>query len=313
MSVLMIFIDGLGLGSSDANINPLVNAEMPFVRSLLAGKPLTREIVGEGISSESLLVKGIDATLGVAGIPQSATGQTALFTGINAAKLVGRHLSGFPTPTLQSLIRHKNIFKEINKAGLKAAFANTFTREYFETVKHGKWRHSVTTTAALSGGCQLLMVPDLIAGKAVYQDIINEQLREKGYELPLYSPEEAAEHLMGIATRNDFTLFEYFQTDRVGHNQDYQLALLLLERLDCFLKTLASDFNANQINLVVVSDHGNIEDLSIKSHTLNQIPLIALGTHANAFLACQSLLDISPAILELLGVSVVEEIKTGVK
>ena len=34
--------------------------------------------------------------LGIEGLPQSATGQTALFTGINAAQLLGRHLFGFP-------------------------------------------------------------------------------------------------------------------------------------------------------------------------------------------------------------------------
>jgi len=309
----MIFIDGLGLGVSKAEINPFVAASMPFLRSLLGGEALTEQAVGEGIISDNLVIRGVDATLGVNGIPQSATGQTALFAGVNGAKIAGRHLSGFPTPMLQTLIRSHSIFKEINQAGLKAVFANTFTREYFETVANGKWRHSVTTTAALSGGCQLFMVPDLIMGKAVYQDITNEQLCEKGYELPLFSPEQAASHLIGIAARNDFTLFEYFQTDRCGHSQEYELALTLLSRLDLFLATISKNLIERQLDLVIVSDHGNLEDLSVKTHTLNPIPLIALGRHAYIFGKCQSILDIYPAVLELLGVSVVEEFKTGAK
>jgi hypothetical protein len=40
----------------------------------------------------------LDASLCVPGLPQSATGQAALLTGLNAPELMGRHIEGFPPP-----------------------------------------------------------------------------------------------------------------------------------------------------------------------------------------------------------------------
>ena len=57
----------------------------------------------------------ISADLGVKGVPQSATGQTALFTGLNAAEVIGRHSQGFPGPTLRKLIRQQNLFSTLIK------------------------------------------------------------------------------------------------------------------------------------------------------------------------------------------------------
>jgi 2,3-bisphosphoglycerate-independent phosphoglycerate mutase len=306
LGILMVFIDGLGLGGEDAAVNPLLTAEMPFIREMLAGGYLSKTGIGEGIITANLVVKPTSTTLDTAGLPQSATGQTALFTGINAAAVAGRHISGFPTKSLRELIKDVSIFKIINQAGGKAVFANTFTAEYFDTVKRGKSRaharrHSVTTTAALAGGCRLLMPPDLVGGEAVSQDIINEQLRERGYEVPLLQPEQAAGNLLNQAVKNDFTLFEYFQTDRCGHHQDYSLALTLLNRLDRFLETIAGGLIENRLTLLVVSDHGNIEDLSIKTHTLNPVPTIVIGEGVTEFKEIRSLMDIYPAVLNFLG------------
>jgi 2,3-bisphosphoglycerate-independent phosphoglycerate mutase len=302
----MVFIDGFGLGSQDAAINPLLVAEMPFIRKILSGGYLSREGIGEGIITANLVVKPTSATLGTAGLPQSATGQTALFTGINAAAVAGRHISGFPTNCLRELIKDVSIFKVISQAGGKAVFANTFTAEYFDTVERSKSRararrHSVTTTAALAGGCRLLMLPDLLDGEAVYQDIINEQLRERGYEVPLLQPEQAAANLLKQAIKNDFTLFEYFQTDHCGHHQDFELALILLNRLDHFLQALAEGLGKHDLSLLVVSDHGNIEDLSVKTHTFNPVPTIAIGKDVSKFAPVKSLTDIYPAVLRSLG------------
>jgi len=297
MSLLMVFVDGFGLGKKDAAVNPLMVAEMPFMRRILDGVTLTVEDVGAGISRSDLVIQPTDATLEVGGIPQSATGQTALFTGINVAKLTGRHIHGFPTKFLREILQQDNLLKAINRFGLRAVFANTFTHEYFEAVERGKWRHSVTTTAALAGGCSLLMLPDLLEGRAVFQDITNEQLRERGYDVPLLEPETAADYLLNQAVRNDFTLFEYFQTDRCGHAQNWDLALTILNRLDRFLSKIAERLVENNLNLVVVSDHGNIEDLMVKTHTFNRVPTIAIGKEAARFKKVTSLVDIYPIVL----------------
>jgi 2,3-bisphosphoglycerate-independent phosphoglycerate mutase len=293
----MVFIDGLGLGVEDPAINPLITAEMPFMRRLLSGRSLHTATIKDGLFTVTTVIKPTDASLNTPGIPQSATGQTSLFSGVNAAAIAGRHISGFPTRCLRDLLRNASIFKIINQTGGKAVFANTFTSEYFESVERGKWRHSVTTTAALAGGCRLFMPPDLLRGEAIYQDIINEQLLERGYEIPLFEPEEAAAILVKLAAKNDFTLFEYFQTDCCGHHQDFNLALTLLNRLDRFLGAITADLEKHQLTLLVVSDHGNIEDLKVKTHTLNPVPTIAIGREAAKFVDVQSLLDIYPAVL----------------
>lgn len=299
----MIFIDGFGLGPGDPEVNPMVKAEMPFIRSLLSGEPLTREAVGEGLFRPGLVLRPVDATLDTPGLPQSATGQTVLFSGVNAPRIAGRHINGFPTKALRGILAEENVFKAAHRAGKRAIFANTFTPEYFEAVNRGKWRHSVTTTAALYGDCRFLMLPELIRGEAVFQDITNEALRERGYDVPLIEPETAAANLLRVAARNDFTLFEYFQTDRCGHKQDWDLALVLLNRLDRFLGSIATELRPNGINLLLVSDHGNIEDLTTKTHTPNPVPVISMGEGAECFSAVRSLMDVYPAIMDYLGIS----------
>jgi hypothetical protein len=297
----MVFIDGFGLGHEDPAQNPFITAKTPFLRKLLSGASLSASNVGNGIDGSDFIIRPTDASLGIPGLPQSATGQTTIFTGINASAVVGRHINGFPTYTLRKLIREASLFKAIYERGGKAVFANTFTKEYFESVQEGKWRHSVTTTSALAGNCQLFMPEDLLQRQSIYQDITNEKLRERGYDVPVWEPEDAGTILINQAVKNDFTLFEYFQTDHCGHHQDYSLALILLNRLDRFLETVAGSLGKNHLTLLVVSDHGNIEDLSMKTHTLNPVPTIAMGEGAMEFKEIHSLMDIYPTVIKFLG------------
>jgi len=68
--MIFIFIDGFGIGKEDASVNPLANPELPNINYILnkAGAIPT------------------DACLDVPGLPQSATGQTTIFTGQNASR-----------------------------------------------------------------------------------------------------------------------------------------------------------------------------------------------------------------------------------
>jgi len=297
----MIFIDGLGVGPDNPEINSLLEAELPFIRNVLHGT-LDQTTVGNGITGVNILVKAIDARLGVPGLPQSATGQTALFTGINAAQVTGRHINGFPTKALREVLESNSIFKQINHAGQRGVFANTFTKEYFETARRGRYRYSASTIAALAGGCRLLTVEDLNRGYSVFQDLTNEQLRQRNYQVPLITPETAAVNLVRQAKQNDFTLFEYFQTDRCGHAQDWESALILLNRLDRLVATVVAEMPPD-FSLAITSDHGNIEDLSVKTHTLNPAPLMVFGPGAEAFEKVDSLVGVCPTILNLLGIT----------
>jgi len=52
---------------------------------------------------------------------------------------------------------------------------------------------------------------------------------------------------------------------------------------------------------ILTSDHGNIEDLSVRNHTLNDVPTIIWGRNRDEIArGIKDLTDIAPAIFELL-------------
>jgi hypothetical protein len=253
LKILFVFIDGLGLGSDDPAINPL--ADRTHFPNL--GKMLENSVP-------------LDATLGVPGLPQSATGQAALLTGLNAPKLMGRHIEGFPPPRLKTLVQEHNIFSKLIAAGKSCTFANAY---WLDDIAHiPPRRESVTTVATLAALGGVRGKKDLMENRAVCHDLTRERIRhDRGYDGPLITPEEAAEHLIGIANDHDFTLFEFFETDRAGHSGDREKVFQCLEKLDRFFSKV---WNFQGL-LIVTSDHGNIEDLSVRTHTLNPVPLFA--------------------------------------
>ncbi|MDR3562675.1 MAG: metalloenzyme [Negativicutes bacterium] len=297
-NILFIFIDGLGLGETDPATNPFVRFDPPFFRSLL-GRPLTREAAP--FCGDSVCLAAIDACLGVEGLPQSATGQTALLTGVNAPAAMGRHILGFPGPELAAIITEHGIMRELAEKGFTVTSANMYTPNYMELVAARKRRHSVTTLTSLRAGLRLRGLGDMAAGAAVYQDITNESLPGYGVDLvPMVSPAVAGERLVNLARQHHFTLFEYFQTDRQGHKQDWALAERIVAVLDEFLSAV---YQATSDNLLVVitSDHGNFEDFSIKTHTTNKVPVLAWGPGCGPFTKkIRDLTAVKPAIIQYL-------------
>ena len=66
-----------------------------------------------------------------------------------------------------------------------------------------------------------------------------------------------------------------------------------------FLSTLVRFTQAAGITLVITADHGNIESMSQRGHTLNAVPFIACGPYGNFIRdKVSSLVDVTPAILE---------------
>jgi pimeloyl-ACP methyl ester carboxylesterase len=293
--VVMIFIDGFGLGPDLAEINPLVAARTPGFNFMLEGKNLTEKI-GEYDSKLTTIVPA-DASLGVEGLPQSATGQTAILTGVNAAKKLGRHISGFPTCSLRDIIKKNSIFKKISKLGLRANFINTYTRDYFKNARY----HSATTLATMAGNVEFNHVEDLLAGRSIYHDLTQEILIDRGFEVPLISPRDAAVRLARELKNYEFLLFEYFKSDQMGHKQDLEKAKGVIEDLDEFLFSLVEELDLDNTLLVVVSDHGNIEDIRVKTHTFNLVPTILFGAKKDKIKdSISDLTTLTPAIIQLL-------------
>lgn len=309
MHILLFFIDGLGLGENNPAKNPLVTAQMPTIRKLLQGRAMTME-VGRYISEQAILVP-TDATLGVDGLPQSATGQTALFTGINAAKCLGRHLHAFPTKSLHEILERHSILKQVKEIGATAISANAYTPDYLELVAQRKRRNSASTLAILAADIPLNTdMANLRRGLAVYQDLTNGSLREMGFDVDLIRPEKAGENLAGIVKGYHFTLFEYFQTDIAGHKQ--KRAEEILENVDRCLGSLLNSLDLNRSLVILASDHGNIEDLSVKTHTRNPVPTLLVG-NAKEIIAgrVRSITDITPAIITLLKETLASEEQEG--
>ena len=295
MSVLFIFIDGLGLGENDAAKNPFVRFPTPFFSQ--QGRCLfTQEVVS---TKTDMRILPADACLGVEGLPQSATGQGAIFTGRNAPMLMGRHIPGFPGPSLARLLHEGNVMKDLAQEGYQVTSANMYVPHYFELVAKGKRKNSVTTLVILSSNTTLRSKDEMLAEKAVYQDITNEMLPMVGVDdIPVVSPALAAKRLLAMAASHDFTLFEYFQTDRCGHKRNWEWAKKIIYELDEFLMAIYKG-RSNDLTVVVSSDHGNFEDFSTKTHTRNLVPVILMGTNIET-IAIKDITQITPAIISLI-------------
>lgn len=247
---------------------------------------------------EGLLVR-TDARLGVEGRPQSASGQTTILTGVNAPALLGYHKQGFPNQALRDIIAEHSIFLQLKRAGIGPnAFANAYTQRFFET--RPRWV-SATTAAVEAAGMSFRDLEDLKAGRAVFMDFTNAFLMERGEDVTRRTPEEAGEVLANVVAAHRFTLYEYFITDKIGHAQDMEAARTYIPGLARYLRTVLDRLDLTRTTVLLTSDHGNIEDLSVRNHTLNEVPTLVWGA-ARSLIArrVRSLADITPAIIEVL-------------
>ena len=282
MKIAFLFIDGVGLKPPAAD-NPVNPEVCPALCRLLQ-----RHCVP------------IDANLGVDGLPQSATGQTAMFTGVNASQHMGRHCEGFPGPGLRDLIRMDNLFLQLKAKGKKVKFADAFLVESADELESRRFK-SVTTIMALTTPETISTISDLADDDAVLQDLTRTTIRDRYPDIPDIDPEDAARHLFDIIRAHDFTLFEYFQTDAAGHTMDYERACSVLKEYDAFLSTLIRYTQAAGITLLITSDHGNIESMNERGHTRNPVPFIAFGPkEAEIRSRMKSLTDVTPVILDFI-------------
>jgi hypothetical protein len=293
MRVLLLFVDGIGIGDRDPEKNPFARFPSPLF-SFFKDEPLP-SLPHDGV------VIPTRADMEVPGLPQSASGQTAIFTGRNAAQALGHHQSGMPTPTLRRLLDEASIFKSVRASGKTGVFANALSQHYFD--QRGE-RISATARALLAGGFLWLTMDDLRAGRAVSHDLTNEFLRQMGLEVPLRTPEESAKILVKISERADFTLFEFILTDMFGHSQEISQTEEVIRRLDTLLRIILAHINLAETTVVLTSDHGNFEDLSVKTHTHNLVPTCVWGAGQKIFLdRVRRLEDIAGSIEEALRLS----------
>jgi 2,3-bisphosphoglycerate-independent phosphoglycerate mutase len=297
--VLLLFIDGIGLGDDDPAVNPFAAAALPTLRFLLDNHLVTATNAPYHGAAASLIP--LDATLGVPGLPQSGTGQTALFTGQNAAAIFGRHFGPWVPTALRDMLAKQNVLTRTAQRGGSVAFANAYPEEVFTSKAHGRDPlRAGPPIAALGAGVLNRHTPELMRGDALASEITNEGWRRhlKRTELPVITAVQAGHNLARIANQYDLTLFAHYSTDHVGHTRDMPASVTALERVDELLRGLLESAG-DELTIALASDHGNLEDIRA-GHTVNPAVGIFIGPRRRE-LADQvhSLIDVAPRILEL--------------
>ena len=230
-----------------------------------------------------------------------------MFTGVNCAAALGRHCEGFPGVKLRNIINQNNLFLELKRRGKKVKFADAFLVDSAEDLKSHRFK-SVTTVMALTVPETITTTADLADDRALMQDITRETIQDRYPDLPTVPPQRAAEHLFRIALENDFTLFEFFQTDVSGHSMDYARACDVLRVYDQFLASLIRFTEVAGITVVLTADHGNIEAIGERGHTANPVPFVVFGPKEKFIRErVSSLVDVTPALLAAYDISKTEK------
>lgn len=297
--VLFVFLDGVGLGEDSPEHNPFSALRLPAFERLAGGQSWTG--AARPLRDHDHAFVPIDATLGMPGFPQSGTGQASLFTGVNCAELAGKHFGPFPHSATRPALRAHNVFRQVRALGLPftepAGFANAYPPRFFAVMQE-RDRWTVTTRCCLDAQIPVRNEQDLMLGRALAANLTGAGFPAK-LDTPVISDSEAGERLALLSRQHAFLLFEYYLTDKAGHSRSAEQAELALMSLDRFLGALIPALPDDTL-LILTSDHGNIEDLSAKTHTLNPVPLVALGPGAASFHNVIDLTDVTPAVVDVL-------------
>lgn len=299
--VLFLFLDGVGLGSDDPAVNPLAAADLPTLRGLIDGQPLTAS-TGRYAGAQGHLIP-TDACLGMAGRPQSATGQTTILSGVNAAARLGEHYGPWPNQQVRDILDEASLFARLNRAGLPGYFCNAYPQRYFDAVNRGKRLLSAVPYAATVGGQALLTADEMRAGTALSANFTGEGWRgELGYtDTPVYTLEEAGAKFWAIAQPYRFVFFEHWLTDMLGHRRNLPGAVENFERIDRFVAGLLAAADWTQTLLIISSDHGNVEDCSVRTHTMNPAMTLLWGQESERWAGkIHSLTDFAPVVEDFL-------------
>lgn len=305
--LIFIFLDGVGIGRA-LKTNPFFAGDVDYLCFYESGLALP----------DKTPITAIDARLGIEGIPMSATGQTALFTGINMPRILNEHKESYPDKLMRKVIRENNIFSRLKKNRFNVQFLNAYPdRSHFYTPTHIRigengelhfssafrplFRNtlSVTTCMMLSSFMKPFNEKDILREKALYHDFSNESLIRDGSHLPRFTPEKAAEIIFNTSRDYDMVLYEFFQTDMFGHGFGVEECVGLIRELNRLVKRLISFLNKEEDTLLITSDHGNLEDSTTQLHTTNPVPLIAWGRKSDELRHnIKKLVDVTPAIVD---------------
>lgn len=293
----MILLDGIGIGKEDYQFNPFFKYNFKTFKKIFGSIPSLK--IPEIQNSNKFLFPA-DAVLGVNGLPQSGTGQASIYTGENIPKLAGKHYGPFPYSTSVPVLLKKHLLIEFKNEKNGSYFANGYPKVFFDYINSGKTRLSVTPLTLLKSGIEFNSATDVRKGTAITAELTNERWNKKlNYKLPVIKPRTAAKRLLKISSKYNFTLYEYYLSDHLGHRRLADEFEKLFTELDEFLFTLLTEIDGTNLTLIICSDHGNLEDLSVKTHTRNPALTITAGRKAESLSkSIKKITDIKPAIIK---------------
>lgn len=274
----MVFVDGVGIGKKDEINNPYFKYGFKTFQNIFGSIPSPEN---QRLTNGTHFLFPTDANLDVEGLPQSGTGQASLFCGFNAPKFAGKHFGPYPYSTTIPILQKESILVYYNEKYESSYFANAYPKVFFDYINSGRSRLSVTALTCRLTGIRLNKVSDVRAGKALTAELTNERWNNRlGYKLKVITPKTAAKRLLKIASNYKFTLYEYYLSDHLGHLRLANEFEKLFMEMDEFLFTLLSEIDLKNMTLIICSDHGNLEDISIKTHTRNPALTISAGIGA---------------------------------
>lgn len=304
MRFLFLFLDGVGLGADDPEINPFVRARLPHLNALLGNQPMTARAAP--VSRSRATLRAWDANLGMRGLPQSASGQATLLTGKNVPALIGGHYGPKPNPPIAEILRGATVFTSLKEKGHTTALLAAYPPGYFQVIASGRRMFSAIPMAASNAGVRLMTKDDLFAGRAISAEFTGQGWREHlGFaDTPLLEPRVAGNLLATLAGEYDFSFFEFWLSDYAGHKQEMEQAVQILENFDGVLGGLLDAWHDDEGLVLITSDHGNLEDLSTRKHTANPVPGLVIGApdlRAQFIEGVEDLAGVTPAILRMFG------------
>ena len=227
--------------------------------------------------------------------------------GGDAADLIqdSKKVMGIVSEVAKDIVEADNLFTQVLRKGGRATLLNGYPPGYFDSINRRHRLYSVIPLAVVAAGLQLQTTEDMQAGRAFSADFTG-----KGWAaqhdfppIPIYAKGEAGKLLALTSQGFDLSWFDFWLTDVAGHRQDMTQAVRMLEAVDEVLDGLLGTWPTDRDLVILVSDHGNLEDLSRRGHTLNPVPCLVIGPQNLRREFVRELTDLtgfSPAVLRIL-------------
>lgn len=315
MRLVLLFFDGIGLGLDDPADNPFAAADLPTLTRFTNGG---RWLAGlPRIETERAVFIPTDACLGVAGKPQSGTGQAAIMTGINVPQAIGRHYGPKPDRAIAEIVERDSFVRRLTESGRTAGMLNAYPSQFLESIQRGKRLLSSNQLAMHAAGVEMRSGADLLEGRALSADFTGEMWRSHAAhndaasvvwrtrpnqpDTPVMSPRESGQLIARLSQEQDFTFFDCWLTDYLGHRGTLGQSVELLRLIDGVIEGLIDAWDDESGLILLTSDHGNLEALSERGHTRNAVPTVVIGNRRHDLAnGLHDLTGFAPAILRMM-------------